>query len=137
MFKVYESMNKDVKRGDIFYAELPYQDGHVQGGIRPVLIIQNDVGNKYSPTVIVVPLTTREKKALPTHVNIFAKTNSTCLCEQQTTIDKSRLKSYVTTASESEMRKVDVALAISVGLSKVTDFFKDNNSSNKGVLVSC
>lgn len=136
MFKMYESMNRDVKRGDIFYADLPYQDGHVQSGIRPVLIIQNDIGNRYSPTVIVVPLTTREKKSLPTHVNIYAKTNSVCLCEQQTTIDKSRLKSYVTTASESEMHKVNIALAVSVGLGKLIDFFKDGGLS-KEVFAPC
>lgn len=126
---------KNVKRGDIFYADLP-QDGHVQGGVRPVLIIQNDIGNKHSPTVIVVPLTTREKKPLPTHTAIVAKTQSICLCEQQTTIDKSRLKAYISTATPAEMQKVDIALAISIGLGKIIDLFKHDDFSKEVAYVN-
>ena len=124
MFKKCDTFTREIKRGDIYCADLPYDDGHVQGGIRPVLVIQNDIGNKYSPTVIVAPLTTKEKKPLPTHTVITARTKSVCLCEQQTTIDKSRLKEYVTSTTEAEMHKVDIALAVSIGLGKILDMFK-------------
>ena len=68
MFKAYDNVKKnEIKRGDIYYVNLPEQNGHVQGGLRPILIVQNDTGNKYSPTVIGCPLTTREKKKLPTN----------------------------------------------------------------------
>ena len=121
---------KNVKRGDIFYADLPIGKGHVQGGIRPVLIISNDVGNKYSPVLIVCPLTTRDKKPLPTHTTINAQTKSTVLCEQQQCIDKEQLVSYVGTCTESEMKKVYIAVAISIGLNCIADFFKNSNNKN-------
>lgn len=124
MFKKCDTFTREIKRGDIYYADLPYGEGHVQGGIRPVIVIQNDVGNRYSPTVIVAPLTTKEKKPLPTHTTITARAKSVCLCEQSTTIDKSRLKEYVTSATETEMHKVDIALAVSFGLGKILDMFK-------------
>ena len=125
-----------VKRGDIFYADLPRQDGHVQSGIRPVLIIQNDDGNKVSPTVIVVPLTTADKKPMLTHAKVKAKTLSNCLFEQPQTIDRSRLGSFITSTSESEMRKLDLTLAFSVGLGWIVDLIK-GNSGGKGAVVPC
>lgn len=140
MTNVCGTYNKErqVKRGDIFYADLPKQDGHVQSGVRPVLIIQNDDGNKHSPTVIVVPLTTADKKPLPTHAKIKAKTLSTCLFEQPLTIDKNRLMSYIASASENEMHKLDLPLAISVGLGWIVDLIKSNsNSGGKGAAVPC
>lgn len=118
-----------VKRGEIYYADLPEGNGHVQGGTRPVIIISNDVGNKCSPVVIVAPLTTREKKPLPTHAKIKAKSDSMALLEQQTCIDKSRLGSYIGTATRAEMRKLDIALLISVGLNWAIDIFRNNNSN--------
>ena len=91
-----------VKRGDIYYADLRPVVGSEQGGVRPVLIVQNDIGNKFSPTTIVVPLTTRNKKSnVPTHseihkdINNGLKEDSIALCEQLRTIDKERLKNKV------------------------------------------
>lgn len=111
-----------VKRGDIYYANLSPVVGSEQGGHRPVLVIQNDVGNKYSPTVIVVAITSQISKAkLPTHVEISAKQfnldkDSVILLEQMRTIDKRRLKEKITHLSEEVMTKVDEAIRISLGL---------------------
>ena len=111
-----------VKRGDIYYANLSPVVGSEQGGLRPVLVIQNDVGNKYSPTVIVAAITSQISKAkLPTHVEISAKhfnleKDSVVLLEQLRTIDKRRLKEKVTHLSEEIMAKVDEAIRISIGL---------------------
>jgi len=111
-----------VKRGDIYYANLSPVVGSEQGGHRPVLVIQNDVGNKYSPTVIVVAITSQISKAkLPTHVEINAKQcnldkDSVILLEQMRTIDKRRLKEKITHLSEEMMTKVDEAVRISLGL---------------------
>lgn len=111
-----------VKRGDIYYANLSPVVGSEQGGHRPVLVIQNDVGNKYSPTVIVAAITSQISKAkLPTHVEISAKQfnldkDSVILLEQLRTIDKRRLKEKITHLSEEVMAKVDEAIRISLGL---------------------
>ncbi len=111
-----------VKRGDIYYANLSPVVGSEQGGHRPVLVIQNDVGNKYSPTVIVAAITSQISKAkLPTHVEISAKQfnldkDSVVLLEQLRTIDKRRLKEKITHLSEEIMVKVDEAIRISLGL---------------------
>lgn len=112
-------------RGDIFYADLSPVIGSEQGGFRPVLIIQNDIGNKYSPTTIVSAITSQIDKArLPTHVEIPAhvsglEKNSVILLEQIRTIDKRRLKRHVSKLDEEVMAKVDEALAISVGLKPI------------------
>ena len=111
-----------VKRGDIFYADLSPVVGSEQGGIRPVLIIQNDVGNKYSPTVICAAVTSKINKAkMPTHIEIDAKRyslvkNSVVLLEQIRTIDKQRLREKVSHADDMLMKKVDEALRISLAL---------------------
>ena len=111
-----------VKRGDIYYANLSPVVGSEQGGHRPVLVIQNDVGNKYSPTVIVAAITSQISKAkLPTHIEISAKQfnldkDSVILLEQMRTIDKRRLKEKITHLSEEVMSKVDEAIRISLGL---------------------
>ena len=111
-----------VKRGDIYYANLSPVVGSEQGGLRPVLVIQNDVGNKYSPTVIVAAITSQISKAkLPTHVEISAKIfnlekDSVVLLEQLRTLDKRRLKEKVTHLSDEIMEKVDEAVRISLGL---------------------
>lgn len=113
-----------VKRGDVFFAELSPVVGSEQGGTRPVLVIQNDIGNRFSPTVIVAAITAQIQKAkLPTHVEIDAKKygferDSVILLEQLRTIDKSRLTDKITQLDESLMEKVDEALEISVGLVK-------------------
>lgn len=111
------------KRGDIFYADLSPVIGSEQGGMRPVLIVQNDIGNHYSPTVIVAAITARiSKPKMPTHVGILAgdgiERDSVILLEQIRTIDKQRLKDKVTHLDSSIMNKVDKAIKISLGLAK-------------------
>nr|WP_092074613.1 type II toxin-antitoxin system PemK/MazF family toxin [Dendrosporobacter quercicolus]NSL47570.1 type II toxin-antitoxin system PemK/MazF family toxin [Dendrosporobacter quercicolus DSM 1736]SDN05384.1 mRNA interferase MazF [Dendrosporobacter quercicolus] len=114
-----------VKRGDIYYANLSPVVGSEQGGLRPVLVVQNDVGNKYSPTVIVAAITSQISKAkLPTHVEINAKDcnlekDSVILLEQMRTIDKRRLKEKVTHLNDDVMSKVDDAMKISLGLIQI------------------
>ncbi|MFC5531595.1 type II toxin-antitoxin system PemK/MazF family toxin [Cohnella yongneupensis] len=111
-----------VKRGDVYYADLSPVVGSEQGGVRPVLVIQNDIGNRFSPTVIVAAITAQIQKAkLPTHVEIEAKSHgmerdSVILLEQIRTIDKQRLTDKITHLEDDTMRKVDEALQISVGL---------------------
>lgn len=111
-----------VKRGDVFFADLSPVVGSEQGGIRPVLILQNDIGNHFSPTVIVAAITAQIQKAkLPTHVEIEANNygfekDSVILLEQIRTIDKQRLTDKVTNLDEELMQKVNEALQISLGL---------------------
>lgn len=111
-----------VKRGDIFYADLSPVVGSEQGGVRPVLVIQNDIGNKYSPTVICAAITSQINKAkLPTHVEIIATEydlvkNSVILLEQIRTIDKKRLKEKICNLDKNLMREVDKSIRISFGL---------------------
>ena len=111
-----------VKRGDIFYADLSPVVGSEQGGVRPVLIVQNDVGNKFSPTVIVAAITSQINKAkLPTHIEIMAddyglSRDSVILLEQIRTIDKRRLRERIGRLDEELMERVNEALTVSVGL---------------------
>ncbi len=111
-----------VKRGDIFYADLSPVVGSEQGGIRPVLVVQNDVGNRYSPTVIAAAITSRINKAkLPTHIEIEAadyglQKDSVVLLEQIRTIDKKRLREKIGRLDELQMVKVNDAISISFGL---------------------
>jgi mRNA interferase MazF len=114
-----------VKRGEIYFAQLNPVIGSEQGGIRPVLIVQNDIGNQYSPTTIILAITSQINKAkLPTHVELKAKDyglerDSVILAEQVRTIDKSRLKQRIATLKQETMHRVDQALAISLGLHEV------------------
>jgi mRNA interferase MazF len=111
-----------VKRGDIYYADLSPVVGSEQGGLRPVLIIQNDVGNRYSPTVIAAAITSRlGKNRLPTHIDVYADRvglvkDSVILLEQVRTLDKRRLKEKMGHLDESMMEEVNRAIAVSVGL---------------------
>ncbi|MBQ7820994.1 MAG: type II toxin-antitoxin system PemK/MazF family toxin [Clostridia bacterium] len=111
-----------VKRGDIFYADLSPVVGSEQGGLRPVLIVQNDVGNKYSPTVIAAAITSQiGKTKLPTHIDVFADSyglakDSVILLEQIRTIDKKRLKEKMGHLDDALMSRVDDAISISFGL---------------------
>ena len=111
-----------IKRGDIYYADLSPVVGSEQGGIRPVLIVQNDVVNRYSPTVIAAAITSQQSKAnLPTHIPIEAQgcglsKDSVVLLEQIRTIDKRRLKERMGAVDESSMTMVDNAISISFGL---------------------
>ena len=113
-----------MKRGDVFYADLRPVVGSEQGGVRPVLIIQNDVGNKYSPTVICAAITSKLNKAkLPTHIELEAKKyglvkDSVILLEQLRTIDKQRLKDKVCHLDSDIMKRVNVSLLVSLELDK-------------------
>ena len=111
-----------VKRGEIYYADLSPVVGSEQGGMRPVLIIQNDVGNRYSPTVIAAAITSRlGKTKLPTHIDVHAERaglsrDSVVLLEQLRTLDKRRLKERMGRLDEEMMREIDTAIAVSLGL---------------------
>ena len=109
---------REIKRGDIYKADLSPVVGSEQGGIRPVVIVQNDMGNRNSPTIIVVPITTRlNKKNLPTHTKINNSSllkESIALMEQIRTIDKSRLIEFIGVLNESEMNRITEALRISI-----------------------
>jgi len=114
----------EVVRGEIYYADLSPVVGSEQGGVRPVLIVQNDVGNKYSPTIIVAAITSQLSKAkLPTHIELdkdqyHLLKDSVVLLEQLRTLDKRRLKERVCVLDEVVMKKVDVAIMISLALTK-------------------
>lgn len=118
-------MTVTVKRGDIFYADLSPVVGSEQGGVRPVLIVQNDIGNKYSPTIIVAAITSQINKAkLPTHIEVSSdeyglNKDSVILLEQIRTIDKKRLKEKIGHISDSLMENVDRGLSISFALTKM------------------
>ena len=110
---------KEIKRGGIYYATLDPVIGSEQGGTRPVLILQNDTGNKFSPTVIIAAITGRQKKNLPTHVTVNIPSlpkDSIVLLEQIRTVDKQRLCKYVTSLTNDQMTKVDQAVDISLGM---------------------
>ncbi len=110
-----------IKRGDIYFADLSPVVGSEQGGVRPVLVIQNDVGNKFSPTVIVSAITSQLSKAkLPTHVELSSvqyhlPKDSVVLLEQIRTLDKKRLKDKITVLDERKMKEINRALLISLG----------------------
>ena len=111
-----------IKRGDIYYADLSPVVGSEQGGLRPVLIVQNDVGNRYSPTVIAAAITSKLGKArLPTHIDVYAdrvglQRDSVVLLEQMRTIDKQRLKEKMGHLDDESMHAVDTAISVSLGL---------------------
>ena len=114
-----------LKRGDVFYADLSPVVGSEQGGIRPVLIVQNDIGNKYSPTVIVAAITSQINKAkLPTHIELASEEyglnkDSVVLLEQIRTVDKKRLKERIGHLDDERMQLVNTALVISLGLPEI------------------
>lgn len=111
-----------VRRGDIYYADLSPVVGSEQGGMRPVLIVQNDVGNKYSPTVIAAAITSQKfKNQLPTHIKVHAdhcglQKDSIVLLEQVRTLDKKRLKERMGNLPQNEMEKINRAISVSFGL---------------------
>lgn len=113
-----------IKRGDLYYADLSPVVGSEQGGVRPVLVVQNDVGNKYSPTIIAAAVTSKINKAkMPTHIELPCKVyglakDSVILLEQIRTLDKRRLKEKIGELSASTMTQVDKALLISLGFIK-------------------
>ena len=109
-----------VKRGDIYYADLSPVVGSEQGGVRPVLIVQNDVGNRFSPTVIAAAITSQKDKTnLPTHIPVLSfGPTSTALCEQITPVDISRVGTYEGKITEDEMRAIDRGLLVSLGIAQ-------------------
>lgn len=113
---------KRIRRGDIYHADLNPVFGSEQGGYRPVLIIQNNRGNEYSPTVIVAAITSRPKHKMPTHVVLKEidglEKNSVALLEQIRTLDKKRLGDYVGTLDRQQMKKIDNAIRTSIGIRK-------------------
>lgn len=115
-----------IKRGELYYADLSPVVGSEQGGVRPILIVQNDTGNKYSPTIIAAAVTSKLTKAkLPTHIEISAnefglEKNSVILLEQLRTLDKRRLFERIGELSPTAMKKVNVALLISLGFAGST-----------------
>lgn len=117
-----------IKKGDLYFADLSPVMGSEQGGIRPVLVVQNDIGNKFSPTIIVAAVTSKKNKAdLPTHVEISADgngltRNSVILLEQLRTIDKIRLKERIGTIDKTRLPEVNEALSISLGISSNSFF---------------
>ena len=117
-----------IKKGDVYYADLTPVVGSEQGGVRPVLIIQNDVGNRFSPTVIAAAITSRQgKRALPTHIRLKSNLqglhdNSIVLLEQVRTIDRGRLKEYIGRLNANTMHDIDHAIAVSFGLEQYADF---------------
>lgn len=119
-----------IKKGEIYYADLTPVVGSEQGGIRPVLIIQNDVGNRYSPTVIAAAITSQtNKKEMPTHIKLYGcyrglHRDSVVLLEQVRTIDRIRLREYIGRLNAVTMQHVDQAIAVSFGL----DRFLEQNS---------
>lgn len=130
-----------VKRGEIFYADLSPVIGSEQGGIRPVIIIQNDIGNRYSPTVVVAAITSQINKAkLPTHVEISSEEyglnrDSVVLLEQIRTLDKRRLKEKIGHMTEGDMRKVNKALIISLDLDDIKKAIRIVNIKDWYIMV--
>lgn len=118
----------EIKRGDILLMNLNGAVGSEQAGVRPVLVVQNDMGNRFSPCLIVLPITTKKfKRAMPTHVQILAgdselKEDSVVLAEQVKTLDKKRVIQKIGTASEKTMKLVDRATLISQGLAHLVEY---------------
>lgn len=114
-------INNDIRRGELYYADLSPVVGSEQGGIRPVLVIQNNVGNKYSPTIIAAAITSQINKAkIPTHIELSAtefglQKDSVVLLEQLRTLDKRRLKERIGILDTGKMKMVDTAILISLG----------------------
>lgn len=113
-------MANSIKRGEIYYADLSPVVGSEQGGVRPVLVLQNDTGNKFSSTTIIAPITSVPKKrSQPTHVFIdcdFLESKSVILLEQLRTIDKRRLSDYLGQLSQEDMQRVESAMGVSLGM---------------------
>lgn len=125
--------NNNIKRGEIYWAELERRPGNIQSGLRPVVIFQNEAGNKFSPTVIVAPLTSNHnKKKLPTHVTVPAicgvPSDSVALMEQITTINKSQLKTKLGECDEVTMKRLNIAFLVAGGLYEVRNGKLVNNT---------
>ena len=131
---------REIRRGEVYYADLTPVQGSEQGGVRPVVIVQNNVGNKHSPTTVVAVITSRSSKTkLPTHVDIGydggLHRQSIVLLEQIRTIDKTRLENYLTTLKQSTMERINYALSVSVGLD--TAFCNENQGDSSASTTHC
>ena len=131
-----------IKRGELYYADLSPVVGSEQGGVRPVLVVQNDVGNKYSPTVIAAAITSKLDKAkLPTHIDVYAEEfglskNSVVLLEQIRTLDKRRLREKMGHLDDILMQRVNNAITISFGLAGENEGKEDVSASASGGMVT-
>ncbi len=105
-----------IKRGDVVLVDLRGRRGFEQQGIRPCVVIQNDIGNKYANTTIIAPITTTNRNQMPTHVIIQLDEESVVICEQLVTVDESRLMSKLSRLSEKDMKEIDKAIMISLGV---------------------
>lgn len=105
-----------IKRGDVVLVDLRGRRGFEQQGIRPCVVIQNDIGNKYANTTIIAPITTANRNQMPTHVTIQLDEESVVLCEQLVTVDENRLMSKLSRLSEKDMKEIDKAIMISLGV---------------------
>lgn len=105
-----------IQRGKVYYGDLGEHGDGIQQGIRPLLVVQNDTGNRYSPTILVVPITSKRKKKMPTHFSIPLERKSTVLCEQITIIHKSNLYDEIYTLTDAELVELDRALMVSLGI---------------------
>lgn len=118
--KKEERVDMQIKRGDVYYADLNPVVGSEQGGIRPVVIIQNNIGNRFSGTTVVIPISSAKKPDLPVHITVqgigILEKDSVILAEQIRTIDNIRIKNYIGTFDETTMKKVDRAIKISLGV---------------------
>ncbi len=137
-----KSIKRTLQRGDVYYADLngiEQSCGSEQRGRRPVIILQNNLGNKYSPTTIVAVMTTRHKKWLPTHVRVYRSAGLACygtVClEQIKTIDKERLEEYVGSLSPKIMQKIEKALAVSLGTKNGHRFWKPDRKNENKILT--
>lgn len=128
---------KTIKRGEVWYADLGDGKGCEQRGVRPVLIIQNDIGNEHSPTVIVASITDAKKRYMPTHVHInpsgYIKKHSVVMLEQVRTIDKNRIGNKATTVSKDVMKQVDSKIKISFGITEGNDLIAESNRQDKSL----
>ncbi len=132
------------RRGEVYYANLPFLGGHEQSGIRPVVVLQNNKGNAYSPTLLVSPVTSRKKKYLPTHVRIAdnwgLSRDSMVLLEQIMTLDKSRMRDFICALDERTMERIDKALKVSLGIKgdekKVNEIMHVELFENKDMGIS-
>ena len=117
---------KRIMRGDLYYADLSPVVGSEQGGTRPVIVVQNNTGNEFSPTVIVAVLTTRTKRPMPTHIDLCTgegnlTKDSTVMLEQLKTIDKTRLQRFIGSVTTQKMNEINQAMLVSLGLSLTTN----------------
>ena len=130
-------MNYEIKRGDILYVNPGENCGSEQAGGRPAIVVSNDMGNRYASVITVVFLTTREKKPMPTHVQIrSSRYDSTALCEQVETVSKDRLGNYMATCSKDEMAEIDQAIAVALGLNNMENACSSDDEEDESVSES-